>query len=686
MRDSPAVGNHSITQARSIVGEVERANLFADAPLFEATRGRKEHFVRKLISGVLVILVLVTAAACAAIPGSSPAQAQPKAGTPGSAQKPSGAGGASGTAAKVVTVATVAESPLKQTFEYTGTFESGSQVSIVPQASGRLDKLLVGVGDQVKAGDTIAVLQQDTLQLSVQQAQANLASAQAKLQTVLAGPRPENVASAQAALNAAQTKLDQLHNPSPSAIQAAQTAVNQAQATLTSAQAKLDAAKVPYTQADFAAQQAAVDEANANLKSAQSNLDQVNAGSLPAAIAAQQTAVDQANTNLVAAQDKLQMWQDGNHSSTVGTSDTQVIQAVQAAQDGYNAAVAQLNQLMAGSLPNQVQAAVTAVDNAKATLNAANSKLALMKQGPLATDITQAQAVVDTATTNLAAAKANLNQLQNPTANDIQLDQDAVTQAQQALGLAQAPYTAQDVETAKAGVQQAQAVLDTAKVQLSQATIVAPFDGVITAKLLSTGALVSPSTPIVTLNGTDLDIPVSFPESQLANLQPGLSASITVGAYPTETFTGKVSSVYPSADPKTHTFVAKVVPDNPGGKLKAGMFANVVITGQQQNNAILVPFSAVIQVNGQDSVFVVVNGKAQARPVVEGAVSGGNVQIVSGVKVGDEVVVSGNASLNDGDAVRVQGGPSSGQPGSQGGQSRPQGGQSQGQGGAPTKQ
>ena len=648
--------------------------------------------MRKFISGALVVLMLVGAAACAATPASAPAQAQPKAGTPGPAtQKPGGSGGAT---AKVVSVAPVTQGPLKLTFEYTGTFEAGSQVNIVPQASGRLDKLLVGVGDQVKAGDTIAVLQQDTLQLAVQQAQANLAPAQAKLQTVLAGGRPENVASAQAALDAAQTKLNQLKNPSPSDIQAAQTAVDQAKATLTSAQAKLDAAKAPYTQADFAAQQAAVDQASSNLKAAQANLDQVRGGPLPADVAAQQAAVDQASANLIAAQDKLENWKNGKTTSANGTSDSEVVQAVQAAQDGYNAATVKLNQLMAGSLPATVQAAVTAVDNAKSSLASATVKLNQMKQGPLATDVTQAQSAVDTATTNLTAAQTKLNQLQHPTDNDIQLAQDAVTQTQQALALAQAPYTAQDVQTARAAVEQAQAGVDSANLQLSQATIVAPFDGVITQKLLSAGALVSPSTPIVTLNGNDLDVPVSFQESQLANLKAGLSANITVGAYPTQTFTGKVVGIYPSADPKTHTFIAKVVPDDSGGKLRAGMFANVVISGEQQNSALLVPLSTIIQVNGKDSVFVVADGKAQVRPVIEGAISGGNIQIVSGVKAGEAVVVSGNAGLNDGDPVRVQSAPSQppGQPQPQGGQptpsptpSKPQGqgeqpGQSQGQG------
>src|SRR5450756_3173959 len=122
------------------------------------------------------------------------------------------------------------------------------------------------------------------------------------------------------------------------------------------------------------------------------------------------------------------------------------VTAVDNAKSSLASATVKLNQLMAGSLPATVQAAVTAVDNAKSSLASATVKLNQMKQGPLATDVTQAQSAVDTATTNLTAAQTKLNQLQHPTDNDIQLAQDAVTQTQQALALAQAPYTAQDVQ------------------------------------------------------------------------------------------------------------------------------------------------------------------------------------------------------------------------------------------------
>ncbi len=667
------------------------------------------------LPAVILALLLTTPACVGPFAGQSP-QAQA---TPGStAQKP----GAQGPA-KVVTVAPVTQGQLRLSLQFSGTIEASSQVNIAPQVSGRLDKLVVDVGGQVKTGDAIAVLQQDTYRLAVQQAQANLSAAQAKLETSLAGGRAETVASAQAALDAAQTKLAQLRNPSPSDLQAAQSAVDTAAANLASAQAKLDqvkagateadlaaaktaadqardtvasaeaklnAVKNPFTEADWAAALGAVDTARANLRAAQSKLQQVKAGTLPADLAAQQAAVDLAYANLLKAQDALEAWQNGNAKTSGVTSNSEAVQAVQAAQDAYNAAVAKLQQLAAGPLPADLQAALSAADAAQAQYNSAVGKVNTLKAGPLGTDVAQAQNAVDAAragltaaqakydqlkagpqdadvvaaqsvadTTNaaLASAQARLSQLQNPTSYDIRLAQDAIRQAEQNVALQQQPFTPQDIQAARATVEQAQAAVDSAKVQLAQTTLVAPFDGVITQKLVSPGAVVSPSTPVVTLSSNELDIPVSFEESRLSMLKPGLSASITVAAYPGQTFPGRVDSIYPSADPKSHTFIMKVVPDDSGGKLRAGMFANVTVATEPRENVLMVPQSAVTRVNGKDVVFVVADGKAQARSVVLGATSEGNVEIVSGLTLGDTVVVSGNAGLNDGDPVRAQNAP-----------------------------
>ncbi|HEX2922732.1 MAG TPA: efflux RND transporter periplasmic adaptor subunit, partial [Chloroflexota bacterium] len=533
----------------------------------------------RIVAGMLAVVLLAGTTACSGITTSASAQAQPKDATPSpAAQKPGGSGSA---AAKVVTVVEAAEAPLKLSFQYTGTLESTSQVSVVPQLSGRLDQLMVDVGSQVKKGDTIAVLQQDTLQLAVQQAQANLASAQAKLATILAGGRPESVASAQAALDSAQTKLNQLKNPSASDTQAARTTLEAAKADLASNLAALDRIKAGPTQDVIAAAQRDVDSYASTLQSAQVSLAQLK-NPTPADIASAEAAVDAARQNVTSAEDLWQMVQAGNLAETKLSSGSVAQLGYESAKAAYDAAKLRLSTLQ-NPTAAAIQSAQTQVDNAQSNYKAAIAKLNTLKSTPTPQDVQQAQAAVDKSRTNVEAAQAKLDQLLNPTDNDIQIAQLAVQQAQQALALQQQPYTAQDLQSARAAVDQTQAAVDSAKVQLSQATLVAPFDGVITQRLVSPGALVSPTTPIATLYGNEMDIPVSFEESNLSLIKQGLTVALAFSAYPGQSFAGKVAGVYPSADPKTHTFVMKVVPDDPEGKLRVGMFAGVSVAADQRD-------------------------------------------------------------------------------------------------------
>ena len=633
----------------------------------------------KLNLGLLIYLALISLisfnglTACVGFPTIGPFQAA----TATPAQKPA----ATAVAGKPVGVATVTPTQVTPSLEFSGTIEASSMVNLAPQITSRLEKLAVDVGSQVRAGDLIATLESTGYEIAVQQAQANLTSAQAKLETVVGGGRPEQVASAQAALTIAQTKQAQLQNPSPADVQAAQsavdtaqanvtaaqahldqtmsgalpadlaaaqTAVDQATAGVTSAQARLDAVMNPFTQADWGAALAAVDTSRANLQAAQAKLAQTQSGALPADVAAQQAVVATAYNNLLRAEDALEQWKDGGITAVATglTSNSQAEQNLATAQDAYNAAVARLEQLLAAPLPSDLQAAVSAVDAAQASFNAATAKVAQLKLGPLATDVAQAQdafnsaqagltaaqaryeqlaaaplpselasaqSAADTANASLASSQARLDQLVNPTAYDIQIAASGVTQAQQTVALQANPYTAQDVKAAQAGVDQAQAAVDNAQYQLSQTTLVAPFDATVTAKLVSPGAIVGPGTPVVTLASNDLNIPVSFEESLVSVLTPGLGATITVAAYPGVKFPARVASIYPSADPRTHTFIMKIVPEDPTGRLKAGMFANIAVQGATRSGVIFVPASAVVQWNGRDTVFVVVDGRLRAR-------------------------------------------------------------------------
>lgn len=610
--------------------------------------------MRQVLRGIVLgAIILGGAVGCSGSPSGAPPQQT--GGTPGPAAPQKQAGTAAQGSGKVVSAAKVTQGQVKLAFTYTGTVQSHVQVNLAPKTSGRLDQLLVDAGAVVKQGDPIAVLERSTMQLGVQQAQANLQAAQAKLTAVNAGGRVEDITSAQAALDSANAKLSQTRTGATAAdLQAAQSAVDTAKSSLTSAQAKLDLLKAGATAADLAAAQTAVDTATANVKSTLTRLQQVQAGATPADITTQQGLVTKAYTDLVAAQDKLQMWQDGDTKDSGFTSNSAAVQAVASAQQAYNGAVAKLQQIQS-PLPADLQAAQSAHDSAKSTLDSATTKLNQLKNGPTTQDIQQAQSTINSAQATLTSAQARLAQLQaGPTDNDMTIAQAAVTQAQETLALKQQPYTDADVQGAQATVEVAKVALATATQSLTDATLVAPFDGIVTQTLVAPGAMVSSATPVVTLLSSSNEIVVNVEESRLGQLKPGLPADIRAAAYPGESIPGKVASLAPSADAKSHTFAMKVVPTDPAGKLKAGMYAELTVTAEE-HTGLLVPRDAVTQRSGKDVVWAIVDGKAQMRQIVQGLPSGDNIELLSGVKPDEQVIVVGYSGINDGDAVRVAG-------------------------------
>jgi len=613
----------------------------------------------------------------------------------------------------IVTSVKTAQASLGQIaagISYTGDIKAAAQVSVLPKASGRIERLAVDVGSRVKKGEVIAQLDSATAKAQLDQAKANLDAAKAKYATMQAGSREEQIAQAkanldaarqklsamqqgsrdeqiaqaQAALDAAQAKADTIKKGATDADrQAAQSAVDSAKAALLQAQARLDTVKQGPTQTEWGAALGAVDAARANLKAAQAKLDDLKAGPKQADLLAAQAAVDQAKAALDAANDKKSYADDHNsvaQLATLGvTSAGQADNAATAAQQAYDAAVAKLDLLKSMPLPADLQAAQSAVDAAQANLMAAEYRVDQMKRGPTPQDLQQAQAAVDAAQATLAQAQARLKQINDgPTQEDITQADAAVTQAQQALALAQKPFRDQDIaqaqdavaaaeaqyklalnpftqndlDMAKAGVDQAQAALDLAQIAFNETTVTSPMDGVVADKLQSEGALVGPSVPIVSIISSDVELLLGVEESQIGQIKEGQKAEISVAAFPGTVFPASVASISPAADPRGRTFQVKVRPDDQDGRLRQGMFAQVKIITQQKDNALTVPKEALLNRSGQTVLFVLKGDAVQMRPVKVGITGNSTAEILSGLDPGEEVVVSGQNDLHDGDKVR----------------------------------
>jgi len=398
--------------------------------------------------------------------------------------------------------------------------------------------------------------------------------------------------------------------------------IAQAEAALASAKARLAQVKNGPTAADLQAAESAVTAAQSALQKAQTDLLKLKQMPTDDDLRAAQLDLDKANNALYAAQANRDgvcgnarnpKYQCDSAQASVASAETAVAQA----QRAYD-------RTKAGARPEDIGVAEKAVASAQAQLQSAQAKLAQLKA--------------------------------SPTPEDVAIATAAVTQAENQLALKKNPYTDRDLQSAQAQVAQAQAALDSAKSQLAEANVLAPFDGVVTQRLLSEGALASAQMPLLVLVSQAVEVALAVEEGRVGIVQPGLATTLTVPTYPGQVFPAKVASVAPGADTKTHTFVVKVTPDDQDGRLRPGMFAEVKVTAQQQRKAVLVPKESVVDRVGKSYVFVVADGKAALREIKVGLSDDQQVEAASGVAAGEMVVTAGQASLNDGDGVRIAGG------------------------------
>ncbi|MBK8726130.1 MAG: efflux RND transporter periplasmic adaptor subunit [Holophagaceae bacterium] len=174
-------------------------------------------------------------------------------------------------------------------------------------------------------------------------------------------------------------------------------------------------------------------------------------------------------------------------------------------------------------------------------------------------------------------------------------------------------------------------------------TIFSPASGVVTAKNLVEGARVTPAD--IPFEITDLSrvwVLVDIYEAELGRAKVGTPAEFTVQASPGKTFQGRVAFLDPVMDPKTRTAKARVEFANPKGELKPEMFGEVLFRTQGRKG-LLVPLDAVLDAGTSKVAFLALgDGRFEPRVVTIGTTVGEQVEITSGLKAGDEVVVRAN--------------------------------------------
>jgi Barrel-sandwich domain of CusB or HlyD membrane-fusion len=306
----------------------------------------------------------------------------------------------------------------------------------------------------------------------------------------------------------------------------------------------------------------------------------------------------------------------------------------------------------ASAIPQDVRAAMWAEASAQADLDNALARLVELKE-PRSDAVALAQAEVAADQAALESVVAKLELWKNPNAAPAAAMDGVAANAEQIPAIALDPQILQDIEAAQAGVDQAQAQINLVNQQLAELRVVATFDGFITQRWLSPGALATAQTPIVTLAGKDIVVSLRVEESRLASLRLGELVTFTSPATPS-TLELRVERIAPAGDDKAHTFLVQMVPLASAQALKPGMSGRVSIPTRRPD-AVLVPRQAVLHRDGQPFVFVVQDGAARLQKVDVGLTGETNTEIRSGVKVGDQVMTMGQNLVKDGDRVSVEG-------------------------------
>jgi membrane fusion protein (multidrug efflux system) len=248
-------------------------------------------------------------------------------------------------------------------------------------------------------------------------------------------------------------------------------------------------------------------------------------------------------------------------------------------------------------------------------------------------DAEMLEAELSRAQSELALARANRDRL--------------ATLAEQGTG----SLRARDEAVAAFHVAEAAVVL--AQLRLEKSELRAPFSGIVGVRAASVGAFVIPGQRIVELVATDpIKVDFRVPELALPSLQIGQSVRVTIDALPGESFPGEVHVIDPVVDASGRAAHLQARIPNPEGRLSPGLFARVEIVVDENEDAVLVPESAVFSKGQARYAFRVVAGRAVQTPLELGQRRAGAVEVVRGLDAGAVVVTAGQQKLRDGSRVR----------------------------------
>jgi multidrug efflux pump subunit AcrA (membrane-fusion protein) len=219
---------------------------------------------------------------------------------------------------------------------------------------------------------------------------------------------------------------------------------------------------------------------------------------------------------------------------------------------------------------------------------------------------------------------------------------------------AQVRLESKTTDAARFRYERAQTELQGAQLRLRDTTLTAPITGVISDRQVVTGQFVNATEPLLTIVDTTRLLARTFlPENVSSQVQVGQPAHLDVEALPTLKFPARVQLISPVVDAQSGTFKVTLAVLQPTPELKPGMFVTAFITVAQHDNALVIPKRALTLDSPEPTVYHLRDGRAYRAALSLGFTDGDQVEVTSGLREGDQVVVMGQDKLLDGTAVQV---------------------------------
>lgn len=280
------------------------------------------------------------------------------------------------------------------------------------------------------------------------------------------------------------------------------------------------------------------------------------------------------------------------------------------------------------SFPSEIMGRVTKVLVDEGSNVKVGQVLAIIKKDAIEVDMTQAQ-----------------NNLQNAIDNNQRFENAYLSGG----------VTKQQLDNSRLQLKNAEAAVKAQSIRVNDTDVKATISGVVNKRMIEPGSVVSPGTPLFEIvNINSLKLSVFVDESQVGRISLGQNVKINVNVLPDESYIGKITFIAPKSDASLKFPVEIEIPNN--GKLKAGMYGTAVFEtnhGAETQNMLTVPATAFVNGVNSGQLFVNENGVAKLTTVGVGKVYGDKVQILNGLKEGDQVITSGQINLDNGSKINI---------------------------------